>query len=356
MTTAGYQYHSMDDLQRLGEKIRAKAIKVTMAQQESYEQAQREANNDQTRYETGQQTRSVNYNPPDGGRADDHGNLSAYVHDAYSQLPQMFTQFAVPDPATMQPAIDTFYQTVVTLQPSLEIKADGAKLTTPMLVSGAPAVAPVEKSIAIMHTHLKNWDGHAADAFEVYIAGLNTASGLQQQLAIDLANGLEAMAAIREAMLTDVWTIGNLTYKALDQLDDCVYKRQEVARLTIVGALTAVAYAATDGVAAVLVESVQSAATIMSSMATVNQPAEQDIEGATVPPILDSMATALNRVRAAVEEQERVVAQAMTKVSESLEHNREHAVLRAPYEVTTAASLPVAAIRDPGSRFGFYPD
>ncbi|WP_436536407.1 hypothetical protein [Actinoplanes sp. HUAS TT8] len=357
MTTADYQYRSMDDLRVLGEKIRDKAVKVTLDQQESYEQAQREANNDQTRHETGQPTRSVNYHPTADGEADDHGNLSAYVHDLYAQLPQMFTQFAVPDPATMQPIIDTFYQAVVTLHPTLEIKADGAKITTPMLVSGAPAVAPVEQSINIMHTHLKRWEGHAANAFALYIGGFKTASELQQQIAVNLANGLEAMADIRKAMLTDVWNVGTVTYKALDQLDGwCSHSAKEVAKLTIVGALAAVAYVATDGMAAIAVESVQSAATIMSSMATINQPAEQNIEGATVPPILDGMATALNRVRAAVDEQERVVAQAMTAVTAALERYRQLAVLRAPNEVTTAASLPVAAIRDPGSNFGFYPD
>ncbi|MFI1989079.1 hypothetical protein [Actinoplanes sp. NPDC020271] len=356
MARADYQYRSLDDLQRLGEKIRDKAIKVTLDQQQSYEQAQREANNDESRYQTGQPTRSVNYHPPATGEADDHGNLSAYVHDMYAQLPQMFTQFAVPDPATMQSTIDTLYQTVVTLSPSLEIKADGTKITTPMLVSGRPAVAPVETSVNTMHAHLKGWEGHAANAFEVYLGGLNTASRLQQQLAVNLANGLEAMTDIRQAMITDVWTIGNLTYKALDQLDGwCSHSAKEVAKLTIVGALAAVAYVITDGVAAIAVESVQSAATIMSSMATINQPAEQNIEGATVPPILDGMATALNRVRTAVDEQERVVAQAMSKVTAALERNRDFAVLRAPHDLTTAASLPVAAIQDPGSNYGFYP-
>jgi hypothetical protein len=92
----------------------------------------------------------------------------------------------------------------------------------------------------------------------------------------------------------------------------------------------------------------------MSSMATIDQPAEQNIEGATVPPILDGMTTALNRVRAAVEEQEHIVAQAMAKVSETLEHNRNLALLRAPYEVASAASMPPEALQ-PGSDFGFYP-
>ncbi|BCY13192.1 hypothetical protein [Actinoplanes sp. L3-i22] len=351
-----YQYHSMDDLRRLGEKIRDKAIKVTLHQQESYEQAQREANNDATRHETGQPTRSQNYHPSADGRADDDGNLSAYVHDAYSAIPQLFTQFGVPDPAAMQPSVDTLYQTAVTLQPSLSVKANGADITTPMLVSGAPAVAPVKDCTDIMEIHLKSWKGLAANAFDLYFKQLESASVLQHQIAIDLANGLEAMAAIRRSMLTDVWTIGTVTYKALDELDGwCSHSAKEVARLTIVGALAAVAYAATDGVAAVLVETVQSAATIMSSMATINQPAEQNIEGATVPPILDGMATALNRVRAATEEQERVVAQAMATVSASLEQKRKRALIRAPYELTTAASLPVAALQ-PGSRFAFYDD
>jgi hypothetical protein len=266
-------------------------------------------------------------------------------------------QFGVPDPASMQPSVDAFYQTAVTLQPALSVKADGVNITTPMLVGGAPAFAPVKQSSDIMQTHLKSWEGHAADAFELYIKGLESASVLQQQLAIDLANGLEAMMAIRKSMLTDVWTIGTVTYKALDELDGwCGHSAKEVARLTIVGALAAVAYAATDGVAAVVVEAVQSAAAIMSSMATINQPAEQNIEGATVPPILDGMATALHRVQAAVEQQERIVAQAMASVSETLDHNRNLALLRAPSELTTAASLPVDAIRQPGNHYGFYAD
>jgi hypothetical protein len=336
---ADYAYHSLDDLQKLGEKIRAKAIKVTMSQDNSYGQAQQQANNDATRYDTGQQTQSPHYTTPSGGRPDDDGNLRAYVTGAYQDIPLLFTQFAVPDPASAQPILDQLYKTAVTLQPSLELKADGGQLTTPLQVGDEPGTVPVKQTTDIMVTHLKQWEGQAADQFEVYVKALETSAAYQRQVSVSLANGVEAMMAVRRSMLTDIWEIGDKTYKALDELDSfCTNSASQAAKITVVGALAAVAFVATDGAAAIAVEGLQSAAAIMGANQTLQQAAEEPISGATVPPILAGMTSCIQKVRATVDEHEQTIARAIQAVATSLDGVWNQALLRAPASLTTAAA------------------
>jgi hypothetical protein len=201
---AGFAYHSMGDLQRLGEKIRDKAIHVTMTQDDSYGQAQQRANNDATRYHTGQETQVPGYVPPSHGSPDDHGNLEAYLHQAYAGIPQLFTQFAIPNPDGARPTLDALYQAAVTVAPSLEIKKDGNKLTTPLQVGDVAGTVPVKQTVDTIVTHMKRWEGGAADGFELYIKGLETSAAYQREVALSLANALEVKLSIRKAMLTDI--------------------------------------------------------------------------------------------------------------------------------------------------------
>jgi hypothetical protein len=335
---AGYQYHSADDLQKLGERIRAKAIKVTMSQEASYAQAQEQANNEATRYDTGQPTQSPNYHRPAGGAPDDNGNLHAYLTDAYQGIPLLFTKFAVPDPESARSTVEALYKAAVTLQPSLEIKADSGQLTTPLQVGDEPGTVPVEQTTNIMVTHLKQWSGHAAESFETYVKQMETSAAYQRQISISLANGLEAMIAIRKSMLADIWEIGEKTYKALDELDSwCTNSASQAAKLTILGALAAVAFVVTDGAAAVAVEGLQSAAAIMGATQTLQAASQEPISGATVPPILSGMARAIDKLQAGVDQQEQVVAKAMQAVSGSLDHVWNQALLHAPGPLSAAA-------------------
>jgi hypothetical protein len=187
---ADYAYHSMADLQKLGEKIRDKAIHVTMTQDDSYGMAQQQANNDATRYATGQQPLAPKYVPPTHGRADDHDNLEAYLHQAYADIPRLFTQFAVPNPDGIRPAVDA-YQAAVTVAPSLEIKREGNTLTAPLQVGGAAGTVPVQQTVDTIVIHMKRWDGDAADSFEGYVKRLQTSAAYHRDIALSLAYVLE---------------------------------------------------------------------------------------------------------------------------------------------------------------------
>ncbi|MEU4219695.1 hypothetical protein [Actinoplanes sp. NPDC026623] len=85
-----FTYHSPAELQTLGEKIRAKAVQVTMDQAASYASAQQAANNDATRSDTGQLPQVPGYTTPAHGRPDDESNLHAYVGQAYAGIPALF--------------------------------------------------------------------------------------------------------------------------------------------------------------------------------------------------------------------------------------------------------------------------
>ena len=313
---AGYKYLSVGDLQNIGEKIRAKAIKVAMSQEETYGEMQQEANNDATRHATGQQTMSQNYHAPSSGAPDDDGNLRRYVTDMYQDIPMLFTSFAVPDPDASKPALDALYQVAATLQPNYSIKASGTNVSAPLQVNGANGTVPVGHTQDIIVTHMKAWHGDAAGNFENYVKFLGDAAASQQQIAVSLANGIEAMVAIRKAMLTDIGEIGDKTYKALDELDSwCSNSASQAAKLTIYGALAAVAFVATDGVAAVAVAGLAAGGDIMGANLTLQQAKSEPISGGTVPAVLSGMANALDALTKGAMEQERAVADALSKVN-----------------------------------------
>ena len=345
-----YAYHSMGDLQRLGEKIRDKAIHVTMTQDDSYGQAQQQANNDATRYHTGQQTQAPGYVPPSSGRPDDHGNLEAYLNQAYAGIPRLFTQFAIPNPDGARPSLDALYQAAVTVAPSLEIKKDGNKLTTPLQVGDGAGTVPVKQTVDTVVTHMKRWEGGAADGFELYVKGLETSAAYQREIALSLANALEVQISIRKTMLADIWEIGDKTYRALDDLDGwCSNSAKVQAKLTILGAIAAVAFVATDGVAAVAVEGLQSFAAIMGAVPALTT--QETIGGATVPPILEGMANAITKLNQGVDSQQNEVSQALQKVNQSLDRLWGQALLPAPANLTKLRGAGRGQLEQPD---GFY--
>jgi len=341
---AGFKYHSPDELYALGVKIRDKAIKVTMDQADSYAQAQQSANNDATRASTGQQPLSLRYTPPAQGRPDDDGNLRAYVTGAYDGIPLLFTQFGMPNPADAQPTLDALYQAAVTVEPSLQIRSDSGALTTPLQTGDVPGSVPVEETVNIITTHLKQWEGDAADAFEIYIKDLKSSTARQRELILSLAAALEAQLSIRRAVLTDIWEIGNKTLKALEQLEGwCpstdAAKTQAV--LTIGGAIAAVVFVglSTGGTGAAIatataVEGLQSVASILGAVPALKT-APENIGGATVPPILTGMANAINKLNTTLNQQQQEVVRALQALGQSLDRIYNHVLLPAPGKLTS---------------------
>ena len=356
---AGYAYHSGDELFALGVRVREKAIKVTMEQEASYAQAQQRANNDASRVASDQPPSVQGYVPPSHGRPDDHGNLEDYVSGAYADIPRLFSQFAVPDPASAQPMLDALYRAAVTVEPSLQIKSDNGRLTVPLQIGDTPGTVPVKETVNIITTHLKQWEGDAADAFEIYIKNLEISAAYQREVALSLAAGLEASLSIRRALLTDIWEIGNKTLKALDAIEGwCPGQRaaKVQALLTIGGAIAAVVFVgiATGGTGAAIatataVEGLQSTASILGTVPALTT--KETIGGMTVPPILEGMANAITILNRSLNEQQQEVTRAVQAVSQSLDGVYHRALLSAPERLTSIAGSDRQHLEQPG---GFY--
>ena len=302
-----YVYRSYEDLHRLGTTVRDKAIQVTLSQSESYGQAQERANNDAARVESLQPPLVGGYAPPTSGAPDDYGNLRRYLALEYSGLPEMFTAFSVPDPNACGTMAKTLYSAAATLEPSLELTPQRDKLTTPLLAPAITGTQPVAQTVDSAVVHMKSWYGDAATAFEGYVKSLTHAADLQRNFATSLAQLLEAQLEIRRCLLTDAWEIGQQTLKALESLDGwCPSGNSVTVTLTVAGAVAATVFAfVTEGFgSAIAVEGVQSAATILSAISSAG-PAQAAIGGPTVPQVISSMRTAMDRVWQALDAQER---------------------------------------------------
>lgn len=355
-----FTYHSPAELQALGEKIRQKAIEVTMDQADSYGQAQQAANNDATRSDTGQLTQVPGYTTPASGRPDDEGNLRAYVTQAYAEIPAMFAAFALPNPDDSRPMLDALYSVAATVQVDLQLTSRNNTVAAPSAVNPIAGTAQVSEVVDLISGHMKQWTGDAALAFEHYLKNNVRAAALQRQVVLSLALGLEAQLEINRRINTDIWEIGQKTYKALDGLDAwCpgANASKSVALLTIAGAIAAVIFAgATAGAGgaafatAVGVEGLQSLATTLSNTGPL-ETKKVDIGGLTVPPIITGMQNAMTELSKSLDAQQRDLSSGLSAFTREVQKNWNKIMIPGPDALNTVRTADSAALR---TNEGFY--
>jgi hypothetical protein len=349
-----YEYHSPADLQALGEKIRAKAIQVTMDQSASYGAAQQAANNDATRSDTGQPTLTPGYSTPASGRPDDEDNLRAYVTQSYAQIPDMFAAFALPDPDQARPMLDALHSVAATIHVDLRMTTENTGLVPPAATRPIAGTARVGDVHNLISSHLKGWSGAAATGFELFMNKNGDAATLQRDVALSLALALEAQLEINRRVITDVWDIGQKTFKALEGLDAwCpgANASKSQALLTIGGAIAAVIFAgATAGagtaalLAAVSVEGWQSLATIWSNTAALEEK-KVDIGGMTVPPIISGMQNAMTLLMKSFDAQQQTLAAGLASYNTEVRANWNGLLVPGPTELNNLRGADVTTLR-----------
>ena len=217
-----YRYHSYEDLLGLGLRVRDKAISVTldsyMAWEDSYGEAQQAANADAYRVRTGTPPHVPGYNPPASGRPDDADSLRDYLFQYYSDIPEAFGKFALPnDPDNYKKLIDHISHVVVSLCPNVDTRQfppGEAPISVPgSIIDGSH---PINTIVDIIGTRMKNWSGDAAITFENYIGGINDVSEIQASYMADMSVLLASYLEVQRRKLTDIWEIGNKTLDVLD--------------------------------------------------------------------------------------------------------------------------------------------
>jgi hypothetical protein len=355
-----FEYHWPGDFQALGEKIKAKAISVTMSQADSYAKAQQAANNDATRYDTGQQTAVSGYTRPAGGAPDDDGNLRTYVEEAYASIPALFASFGLPNPDGSRPIVDALYKVAASVQVDLTMTADANTVAAPKSGNALDGTAPIGDVVNLVKTHMKQWQGDASVAFEDYMSRTATAANLHREIALSMALATEVQLEINRRIITDIWEVGQKTLKALDGLDAwCpgANSAKAVALLTIGGAIAGVAtvfltevtaggYAVALGAVASQtgIEGWQGLATILGATSGLREE-KVEIGGMTVPPIITGMQNALNRVTATADATSKQLADALTKYRSIVDANWNKLVLPAPKEFSSYSEANASQLR-----------
>ena len=355
-----FSYHSPADLQALGEKIRKKAIEVTMDQAASYSAAQQAANNDATRSDNGQLPQVPGYSTPAQGRPDDEDNLRAYVTQAYAEIPAMFASFALPNSDGSRPMLDALYSVAATVQVDLQLTARNNAIAAPDAVAPIAGAAPVSEVVDLINGHLKEWTGGAALAFEQYLKNNVRAAALQREVTLSLALGLEVQLEINRRINTDIWEIGQKTYKALDGLDAwCpgANAANSVALLSIAGAIAAVIFAGVTAgaggaafAAAAGVEGLQSLATTLSNTGPL-QTTKVEIGGLTVPPIIAGMQDAMTELSQAIDVQQQDLSSGLGTFTQDVHTNWQRIMVAGPRELDKLRTADSAALHQTS---GFY--
>ncbi|MEU8662596.1 hypothetical protein [Actinoplanes philippinensis] len=327
-----YVYRSYSDLQNLGQRIIDKAAEVVLWQDESYSMAQQGSINDYSRNGSiGVDTDNPHYQPPASGEPSDNANVQEYVRQALADVPQYFTAFSVPDPDTAVEGVTRpLYRVAGTLIPNLRIsrRAEG-QLSTEVLAGDSGESESINQLVGnIVDIHMNHWEGDGATEFAGYCSKLSEAALLQQHVALNLAEIMEAHLEIRRCQLTDAWNIGEDTIKVLDSLDAWCLNRKKSTQtvLTVVGAIAAVI------VVAVAPESIPAGAVLGAEViqglgATLGTvPDKKDepapISGATVQDVIQSMSTALYTLQARVDEQEELLVGALGAMSRTMDQVR----------------------------------
>jgi spore maturation protein SpmB len=361
-----FVYHWPGDLQSLGERIRDKAISVTMDQAASYAAAQQDANNDATRSDTGQLTRVPGYHTPASGRPDDEANLRAYLEQAYAGIPALFTAFALPDPDGCRPLADALDAVAATVRVDLTLTAGPTSVAPPATANALAGAAPVGQMVALIKTRMKSWNGAAATAFEDYLTRAELLADLHRDFALSLALAAEVQLEINRRIITDIWEIGQKTLKALDGLDSwCpgANSSKTVALMTIGGAIAAVATVFLTEVTAggfevalaaaatqTTVEGWQSLATILGAAPALREQ-KAEIGGMTVPPVITGMQAAINRLTSTSDDITGQLANALTHYRAIIEANRKRLLLRLPDQLTAAGTAGAADLDTPTGIF-----
>lgn len=346
-----YVYRSYADLEALGQRVVEKAAEVTLWQDESYSQAQQDSINDFYKARTPvTPTENSHSTPPASGDPDDPENIKAYVRSDLVDLPRYFTAFSVPDPDSVNEVLtEPFYRTAGTLVPNLRLtRKYGGQLSADSLADSGPYVEPVGGMVKlILGNHMKHWEGDAAEKFHGYCLRHEEAASRQNQLALNLAEAIDAHLELRRRQLTDVWSIGEKTIQTLDALDAwCTRKKTTQNVLTVVGAIAAVlVVVSTDGAAApVAAEGVQGLAAFLSTIpAPTPEPA--DISGATVQAVIQSMFDAIQRLRRRVDEQQETLRQVLIRMQADMRGKLPRMLVEPPSEFTGLANADVDTLR-----------
>jgi hypothetical protein len=316
----GYEYHDFGALRHLGERIRDKAVEVTMRQYtnlgyDDYGDAQTRATNYPYQNPPGTgPLEQYGYTPAARGRQDDYDNLKRFVSAENASIPELFTAFSIPDPTAAQSTVDSLYQTAAGLSPNLKVTVKDGKPYAPMLDGTAPPSAPVETTVNYMKTHLQHWDGDAALAFKGYLDNFTVAAGLQYDFACALAITMDIQLEIRKRLLTDVWDIGNKTLKVLDSLTGVCPSPQKIGvEITVWAAAVGILGAIPSGGAA----TVSAVGWLVGTLMTmpVSKPPTDSVGGQSVVEVIQSMHRLLVRVAEGIDSQQQELVTVLRKLS-----------------------------------------
>jgi hypothetical protein len=253
MATVQYTYHSWNELQSLGETI-AQHVIAKLQQEKATDQAG-DRMLDDYELQLGTPGPSIIDDPPAGW--DDYSKATLpsdtdFEYAMTSGLPKLFTSFSIPDPASGLAAIQTLYTVAMTLIPDLQVTIEGGTPSYPTYNAAPSGLTPPETMIANINSHVSGWRGEAATAFTDYFNAFGTSVEKQHGLTLSLAVLLAAEVRLRQAMLTDVWEVGQQTLKAIDAISSatCHPTANNVGCvLTVVGIVADVGLVAvTEGV------------------------------------------------------------------------------------------------------------
>jgi hypothetical protein len=288
-------YHTREQLQALGERVRDKAIQVATEQESAQvvRQIHAEHAGDPSVDATGRIA-------PDPAITRDM--IRSYAQTAYADIPQVFTSFATADPARVQPAVDSLWGVAYALNTNILGGVMRSPLADPIPDRAWQPTVGIQSRIQdIRDPRMKYWAGPAADNFEAkYLQPLADTVPPQSDLAAALALTLTAHRQVREATHGNIWTIGQETLKVLDTLHHTNPHDARIVLDVFVAAVSVLLAVPTDGWS---FAGAFGLAKAVEGFGNASAPVTRIIGGKTVNAVISSMMAAVSTLNSGVDQQ-----------------------------------------------------
>lgn len=303
-------YHTGQQLQALGERIRDKAIQVSVEHESAkvVDQIHADHAHDPLLDSSGQ----VKDNPPINPDV-----IRAYATNEYAAIPQHFSAFATADPAAMQPTIDTLWRVAYALHPDVLSVVMRGPLDNPIPAHAWHPYTSIGTRIEdIYGSRLREWEGSAADAFrDNYLSPLKATVPKQAALAAALAVALTAHKKVREEQHKNIWDVGQKTLKVLDTLHACRPQDATVALTVFTAAVSVLLAIPTDGLSFAAVYGLGTAGLGFAKAAG---DVKKTIGGKTVRAVISDMLAVITTLTQGIDQQEQEISRFLSTLGTQL--------------------------------------
>lgn len=300
-------YYTADQLRTQGERVRDKAIQITV--EVEWGEMRREMGRNRGNDPQWRQSHPIE-DPMSGVTID---MVRDYATQEYANVPGYFEWFARPNPAGILASVDSLWRAAYTLDPAALNTVLRDWHGDPIPTGATTLKTGLTSRLDIMgRQRMAHWSGDAAEQFSAYLTRCKDPITPQMQVAAVLATALDAHKQAWDSVHRSIWEIGDKTVNRLEALKHSCDGDDVVAMIAVGAAVTGVLLAAPEALALTPLAKLGK-----ETGALVNQlhkNVKVSIGGGMARAVIASMCDGILKLSEEIEAADRVIAQYVTKM------------------------------------------